>query len=1218
MKQNWMQKIARFIKEHKMKKQWQMAATVMAAVVVFSTTYALILPAITLTKDNVYTSSDCQTASNSQKVHVGQMNSGSDKAAADVQTPSNATQEIYYCGFEAHTHDKDCYNDEGHLVCEETVHVHTDECLIRFTEEELALIQNVIDMIAELPTSEEAEAALEAFESENDKEGFEAYVKAIAEIAWAAHDAYEALDEELQAEVTNIDLLRELEWLWSKTILFEYPSLEADGAYVSKLNEKTSNVITDSEEEPDPMTVQNGDAIEYQFSVETDSYSDMYYSEGRVKVEFVLPFAAEEAEFDLTDMNWLDDSEGYEAAITTETRTIGDEEIECQVLTGYKHFAAEEASEEVIPGNFTGNVVVSVNEMEHNEEIAILISAAMEYNEWDGECAEHERKEKLTITTDEYKVYAPLSPEEQKVIYEAFLAEVEEAEANGLWTEELKAAAEELLERVQEAYAKGEISEEYCQELIEKLNELINTEFCLEAQGEMIEGTNWIRLRDSGWFEEYEEYENIVEDKDTRLFRMAARHALLKSVADEDELLPSDVQVVNPGGSRTSDDGEVTVSKTIKGTELENVFDITLTVQTKGKIEEVYEDPNMAVVIVMDISNTMNENFGTSGTDTKYKAAMEAAEEFVRLFSENTTGISKIGYVTFNTHSQMICKMQSCVGETQKSTFINAMRKGSGDIINNYEKNANGYCTDPDRYTNIEAGLKRANSMLSKVDNPNKYVIFLSDGLPTTYVKEEYTGYVPSTSSITSSQIGKDGYFYDKVYGRVVEACNYSDKGALRAAQAAATLRGNGVKVFSIGAGLNKFSGTYNSGLTGMQMIKDQFRRAKEKKISTIDNNISSADFANQNSVAIGSLNDAKAFETWLGDVIGSGYNGYYYETTNRTGLIDAYKGIFAKIKKEVESSSQADWVSKDPMPKVDGATETVEFIGFYDKNGTLVFSDLDGDKNNAGIYEENTATYDSNKTHAISWDLKKSKYQSDTQGTVTTYVYQLVYKVRLKNEKLSFVERDDYLTNDTTTLSYRFVKRTDGIVSGISELQTVEFPIPEVEGYLGELTFTKLDTFGRPVENAEFTLSHDTDPNSTNKCAYCRGDGKNHVTISNEEPFKYEIEAAKATSDANGIVKFTRIPSGHKYTLVETRVPNGYVATNDEYTVEVAYDNVTVKVNGSADDWEGSIVNHTSYELPQTGGPGTWFYTLSGLLLTVGTMIFGFIQRREQERRAM
>ena len=153
MKQNWMQKIARFIKEHKMKKQWQMAATVMAAVVVFSTTYALILPAITLTKDNVYTSSDCQTASNSQKVHVGQMNSGSDKAAADVQTPSNATQEIYYCGFEAHTHDKDCYNDEGHLVCEETVHVHTEECLIQFTEEELALIQNVIDMIAELPTS---------------------------------------------------------------------------------------------------------------------------------------------------------------------------------------------------------------------------------------------------------------------------------------------------------------------------------------------------------------------------------------------------------------------------------------------------------------------------------------------------------------------------------------------------------------------------------------------------------------------------------------------------------------------------------------------------------------------------------------------------------------------------------------------------------------------------------------------------------------------------------------------------------------------------------------------------------------------------------------------------------------------------------------------------------------------------------------------------------
>ena len=71
-----------------------------------------------------------------------------------------------------------------------------------------------------------------------------------------------------------------------------------------------------------------------------------------------------------------------------------------------------------------------------------------------------------------------------------------------------------------------------------------------------------------------------------------------------------------------SGDG-VSVSKTIAGTDLENVFDITLQVRTPRTISEVIEEPDMAVVIVMDISNTMNSNFGGS---TRYTAAMEAAE----------------------------------------------------------------------------------------------------------------------------------------------------------------------------------------------------------------------------------------------------------------------------------------------------------------------------------------------------------------------------------------------------------------------------------------------------------------------------------------------------------------------------------------------------------------------------------------------------------------
>ena len=135
---------------------------------------------------------------------------------------------------------------------------------------------------------------------------------------------------------------------------------------------------------------------------------------------------------------------------------------------------------------------------------------------------------------------------------------------------------------------------------------------------------------------------------------------------------PSDVQVVNQGGSETSEDG-VTISKTIQGTDLENVFDITLQVSTPRDILEVYKDPDMAVVIVMDISNTMTNGFG--GT-TRYQAAMTAAETFLDQFAESSTSqeISKVGYVAFNTDAHEIFGLQSCSSQDQANTLKNTMR----------------------------------------------------------------------------------------------------------------------------------------------------------------------------------------------------------------------------------------------------------------------------------------------------------------------------------------------------------------------------------------------------------------------------------------------------------------------------------------------------------------------------------------------------------------
>lgn len=70
---------------HRRHSTWQRVVSALAVVVVFCTTYALILPAITMTKPT-------------------------------------------YCGYEEHEHTEACYANDGTLTCELEEHAHADEC----------------------------------------------------------------------------------------------------------------------------------------------------------------------------------------------------------------------------------------------------------------------------------------------------------------------------------------------------------------------------------------------------------------------------------------------------------------------------------------------------------------------------------------------------------------------------------------------------------------------------------------------------------------------------------------------------------------------------------------------------------------------------------------------------------------------------------------------------------------------------------------------------------------------------------------------------------------------------------------------------------------------------------------------------------------------------------------------------------------------------------
>ena len=666
-----------------------------------------------------------------------------------------------------------------------------------------------------------------------------------------------------------------------------------------------------------------------------------------------------------------------------------------------------------------------------------------------------------------------------------------------------EAAAGLVFQRLQAALDAGLLSEEDYTALWMRLGMMLYGDVAERA-----EGTNWMRLRSSGWFNAYSAYANVTEETQASDAPMAASYALRAAALSADEPsaqaeatpAPSDVQVNNRGGSNTSADGAVSVSKTIAGTDLENVFDITLQVQTSMKIEEITSEPDMAVVIVMDISNTMNDNFGGV---TRYAAAMTAAESFLDQFAaSNSLGISKVGYVAFNTNAHEIFGLSSCTSQSQANSLKNTMRTQTGSIIN-----AAGYAASHSRFTNVEAGLAMANDMLSGVSNKNKYIIFLSDGFPTTYIRSGYSGYDPYDST---------GRFYDHVLNKpCLYGTSYSDEAAIRARNKAAAIKASGTTIFSIGVDV--------AGQT-IQTYITQSEKASAH--SVVDHTGTTYE--------IGDASSTEAYKNWLRNSIGSGY---YYDSTNTEGLKNAYKDIFAEIKHKNETGAMADWVASDPLP-VSNDVKNVEFIGFYGKNPpSLVTGDLSGTHAAGG---ENTASF-STAENAISWNLKKSGYTSVTSGDTTTYTYQLVYRVRLTNESGTFVEGTIYPTNGTTTLRYRTVETVNGNQT-VSAPKTVNFPIPLVKGYLSELRFTKVDQRGDPLAGVTFTLAHDT-----TACSACRGDGT-----------PVDVPDMTATSDTYGMVSFSHIPSGHVYTLTEDK-PAGAVSGAGPFRVTVAYDQITV-----------------------------------------------------------
>ena len=129
---------AEFLMKKRRRRIWARAVGALACVVVFCTTYALILPAITLERtvcgqeEHTHTE-ECYAPAQAETLR--ELICTRESLGVHTHTEDCYDQEgnllCGYADYIVHTHDENCYDADGRLICwlpELEEHIHTAEC----------------------------------------------------------------------------------------------------------------------------------------------------------------------------------------------------------------------------------------------------------------------------------------------------------------------------------------------------------------------------------------------------------------------------------------------------------------------------------------------------------------------------------------------------------------------------------------------------------------------------------------------------------------------------------------------------------------------------------------------------------------------------------------------------------------------------------------------------------------------------------------------------------------------------------------------------------------------------------------------------------------------------------------------------------------------------------------------------------------------------------
>ena len=285
------------------------------------------------------------------------------------------------------------------------------------------------------------------------------------------------------------------------------------------------------------------------------------------------------------------------------------------------------------------------------------------------------------------------------------------------------------------------------------------------------------------------------------------------------------------------------------------------------------------------------------------------------------------------------------------------------------------------------------------------------------------------------------------------------------------------------------------------------------------------------------------------------------------------------------------------------------------------------------------TITDEKNRTVATA--TATIKKDEPTATAVFTLAEGIDAKLESDNTKLSELSRGDYKVVESLGADVHYELQEIATVDGVDGTNCHSVIARDQQQKATDITFTMGTDTGNnvvlrdgnnDVTNGQIGIAKFTNKKTVVNIELEKVDSQTTDTkLSGAEFALYkvdtsgnEIRVKSYTSGQKGKISIENLPIG-QYVLRETKAPTGYVKSAEPWnitvennrTITVKYDGKDVTSKSDNNKTIYQITNTKVYSLPESGGPGTYGFTISGVaILATALLLFINNKRREEEAK--